>query len=168
MTLAGGQTYHSAPDAYWDRSRYAIEIIDDDDTPVTATSGTSSASVSFTGTARSVEPGGVITVTVDLNRLRPFGGTRVQQQVTVPLAYSYSGGATAADWGSGVRGADALPTTLVFEPGQRYHKFRLVAAGAHTPDSPKTITVTFGTLPEGVTAYSDDDHHDSITIIVTP
>ena len=164
VALASGQTYHSAPDAYWDRSRYAIEIIDDDDTPVAATSGTTNASVSFTGTARSVEPGAVLTVTVELNRLRPFGGTRVQKQVTVPLAYSYSGGATATDWGSGVRGADALPTTLVFEPGQRYHKFRLVAAGSHTPDSPKTITVTFGTLPEGVTAYNDDDHHNTITI----
>ena len=167
VALASGQTYHSAPDAYWDRSRYAIEIIDDDDTPITATTGTTSASTSFIDTAHTVEPGGVVTVTVELYRFKPFGQTRVQQQVTLPLAYSYSSSATATDWGSGARGADPLPTTLVFEPGQRHHKFRIIATGPHTPHNPKTITITFGTLPQGVTAYTDQNHQNTITITIT-
>ena len=142
------------------RSSVALEIIDDDDTPVQPVQGPNNAVVWIGDTATTVDEGGSVAVTI---RLKRYGSAN--NRIVVPLVYTRGGGASSADYGSNPNGSGSPPTSLTFEPGQGTHKFRIVAVDDGSSESNETITIDFGSLPSGVRESVTDTTTITIRIV---
>ena len=106
-------------------------ITDDDDPQV---------SVSFATSTHSVSEGGSLEVKVTLS-LDP------EREVVIPLILTDRGGAGSADY-SGV------PTSVTFQSTETEKSFAFTAVDDEIDDDGESVELTFGTLPEGVTASS--------------
>ena len=108
-----------------------------------ATPRTAALKVSFGESAYSVDEGGTVEVTVRIE-----GGVP-GRQVTVPVAATAVGGATA----QGETGADwsGVPETVTFGALETAKTFTLTATDDTDADAGESVALSFGTLPPGVT-----------------
>ena len=119
--------------------------------------------VSFGSSAYRVAEGFSVTVTVDLDRT-------TEREVAVPLVVTAGSGVSDADY-SGV------PENVVFAPGSSSATFRFKAEIDGVAEADEVVTVSFGTLPEGVIAGSpttttvtiaDDDDTNAVPVFPRP
>ena len=96
--------------------------------------------VSFGSSSFRVAEGGSVTVRANLDRT-------TEREVTVPLIVTAGSGVSDEDY-SGV------PENVVFAPGSSSATFRFKAESDDVDEADEVVTVSFGTLPEGVTAGS--------------
>ena len=115
-------------------------IVDNDDPQVT---------VSFEQATYSVDEGQSVTVTIALSE-------DPQRNVTIPLTKSNQDGASDADY-SGV------PTSVAFNSGNTATAFTITATDDQADDDGESVKLTFGTLPDGVSAGSTEEATVSIT-----
>ena len=144
--LVGGQSH-----AFQVRTSFSTDTSDPSD-EATATPG--SAAVSFGAGSYSVDEGGSVEVTVQLD-------AAPGREVTVPVSAAGAGGATppgetGADW-SGV------PESVTFGATDTEHTFTLAATDDADPDAGESVSLSFGTLPAGVTAGTPSEA--SVTIV---
>ena len=105
----------------------------DDDVPTVA--------VSFSATGyTAVEGGSAATVTVKLS-------AKPEREVAIPIVKSHGGGATTSDY-SGV------PEKVTFASDDASVSFAVTAADDTIDDDGERVSLSFGTLPAGVTAGS--------------
>ena len=144
-------TFGALPDGITagSRSEASVSIIDDDVPSVT---------VSFYQVAYSVAEGATITIRVVLDN-------DPERTVTIPITRTNLGGAIGTDY-SGV------PNSLVFNAGDLEKAFTFAATGDALDDDGESVVLTFGALPDGVTAGSRseasvsiiDDDEPSVTV----
>ena len=108
-----------------------------------------SAVVSFGAGSYSVDEGGTVEVTVQLD-------AAPGREVTVPVSAAGAGGATGADW-SGV------PESVTFGATDTEQTFTLAATDDTDADPGESVALTFGTLPAGVTAGTPSEA--TVTIV---
>ena len=96
--------------------------------------------VSFGSSAFRVAEGGSVTVRANLDRT-------TEREVAVPLIVTAGSGVSDEDY-SGV------PENVVFAPGSSSATFRFRAEIDDVAEADEVVTVSFGTLPEGVSAGS--------------
>ena len=113
--------------------------------PVTATvalednDGAGKVEVSFgAATYTAIEGGSVATVSVQLD-------AAPGRSVTVPLTKAHAGGATAADY-------SGIPANVTFGANQRSRTFTVTATNDTDSDGGESVSIGFGTLPDGVLA----------------
>ena len=121
-------------------STATVSITDNDDPAVT---------VSFGAATYSVNEGGTAEVKVMLS-------ADPERQVTILLSTTNQGGASDADY-SGV------PASVVFESGVTEQSFTFTAAADTVDDDDESVKLTFGTLPDRVTAGTPNSATVSIT-----
>ena len=110
-----------------------------DATTVTLIDNDPAVTVKFgTGPYTATEGGSVASVQVTLS-------ANPGRTVIVPLAVTRMGGATTDDY-------TLLPESLTFSSGQTRRTFTVTAVDDSDIDNGESITVSFGTLPSGVTA----------------
>ena len=104
---------------------------------------TRAAAVSFGESAYTVDEGGTVTVTVTLS-----GAAGVQ--VEIPISAAGVGGATA----QGETGEDwsGVPENVTFGATDTEQSFTLAATQDMVDDDSEGVVLSFGTLPDGVTA----------------
>ena len=132
-------TLHGAHDAV----RATLTIVDND-----------TAAVSFGAESYSVDEGGTVAVTVQLD-------AAPGREVTVPVSAAGAGGATppgetGADW-SGV------PENVTFGATDTEQTFTLAATDDADVDAGESVSLSFGTLPAGVTAGTPSEATVTIT-----
>ena len=113
-----------------------------------------SAAVSFGAVSYSVDEGGTVAVTVQLD-------AAPGREVTVPVSAAGAGGATppgetGADW-SGV------PENVTFGATDTEQTFTLAATDDTDVDVGESVSLSFGTLPAGVTAGTPSEA--TVTIV---
>ena len=111
-----------------------VSLVDNDNPAVTVRFD----QASYTAT----EGGSAVTVTVALS-------ADPERTVTAPLEVTVGGGATAGDY---TLSADSV----TFDAGDTSATFTVTAADDTDNDDGESITIGFGTLPDGVTAASPD------------
>ena len=121
-------------------STATVTITDDDDPPVT---------VSFGQASYIVAEGSMVTVKVTLS-------ADPERSVTVPVETSNNGGASASDY-SGV------PTSVTFNAGDTEQSFTFAATQDDIDDDNETVGLSFGNLPDRVTAGTNSTATVSIT-----
>ena len=119
-----------------------------------ATATPRSAAVSFGAGSYSVDEGGTVEVTVQLD-------AAPGREVTVPVSAAGAGGATppgetGADW-SGV------PESVTFGATDTEQTFTLAATDDADADAGESVALSFGTLPAGVTAGTPSEATVTIT-----
>ena len=119
-----------------------------------ATATPRSAAVSFGAESYSVDEGGTVEVTVQLD-------AAPGREVVVPVSAAGAGGATppgetGADW-SGV------PESVTFGATDTEQTFTLTATDDTDVDPGESVALTFGTLPAGVTAGTPSEA--TVTIV---
>ncbi len=104
-----------------------------------------SAAVSFEAATYSVDEGATVEVTVSLSGAPG-------REVTVAVTATAAGGATA----QGETGADwsGVPENVTFGATDTEQSFTLAATDDTDADAGESVTLSFGTLPDGVTAGS--------------
>lgn len=80
------------------------------------------------------------------------------KQVTIPLAATRRGGATAADY-------ELEPATVTFKAGQRKANVRVSAVDDTEDDGGEGFRVDFGTLPKGIVAQEEWGAYPTFDII---
>ena len=150
--LVGGQshtfqvrTHHLKPDGI-------TSVVSDTSNEATATPR--SAAVSFGAGSYSVDEGGTVEVTVQLD-------AAPGREVTVPVSAAGAGGATppgetGADW-SGV------PENVTFGATDTEQTFTLAATDDADVETGESVALTFGTLPAGVMAGTPSEA--TVTIV---
>ena len=132
-----------------------VTITDDDVPDVT---------VSFGAATYTVDEGGTVEVTVTLS-------AAPEQEVTIPIVKTDEGGASEDDY-SGV------PASVTFASGETDQSFTVAATQDTVDDDGESVKLTFGTLPEGVSAgttaastvtITDDDvPAGTVSLVLTP
>ena len=117
-----------------------VTITDDDDPAVTA---------SFASATYAVDEGGTVDVQVTLS-------ADPERSVTIPLSRTAQGGISSADY-SGV------PASLVFATGDTAKTFTFSATADDLDDDGESVKLTFGTLPDGVSAGTPNETTVTIT-----
>ena len=97
---------------------------------------------SFDAATFSVTEGDVVTVTVELARA-------AVEAVTIPIAVTHNGGASAADYS-----LEPASSSLTFDIGEVSKPFTITATDDSDNDDGESLTLRFGTLPAGVSAGS--------------
>ena len=105
--------------------------------------------VSFGAAAYSATEGGTVTVKVTLT-------ADPERPVTIPIDKTEQGGAGSADY-SGV------PASVAFESGETERSFTVTATDDTVADDGESVTLSFGTLPTGVSAGTPATATVSIT-----
>ena len=108
------------------------------DSPDEAMATPRSAAVSFGAGSYSVDEGGTVEVTVQLD-------AAPGREVVVPVSAAGAGGATGADW-SGV------PESVTFGATDTEQTFTLAATDDADAETGESVALSFGTLPAGVTS----------------
>ena len=90
----------------------------------------------------SVTEGEVVTVTVSLER-------EVEETVTIPIAVTHNDGASAADYS-----LEPASSSLTFDIGEMSKTFTITATDDSDNDDGESLTLRFGTLPDGVNVGS--------------
>ena len=90
----------------------------------------------------SVTEGEVVTVTVSLER-------EVEETVTIPIAVTHNDGASAADYS-----LEPASSSLTFDIGEVSKTFTITATDDSDNDDGESLTLRFGTLPDGVNVGS--------------
>ena len=113
-----------------------------------------SAAVSFGAGSYSVDEGGTVEVTVQLD-------AAPGREVVVPVSAAGVGGATAP----GETGADwsGVPENVTFGATDTAMTFTLAATQDTVDDDGESVALSFGTLPDGVTAGSPSEATVTIT-----
>ena len=113
-----------------------------------------SAVVSFGAGSYSVDEGGTVEVTVQLD-------AAPGREVVVPVSATGEGGATAP----GETGADwsGVPQNVTFGATDTARTFTLAATQDTVDDDGESVALSFGTLPDGVTAGSPSEATVTIT-----
>ena len=113
-----------------------------------------SAAVSFGAGSYSVDEGGTVDVTVQLD-------AAPGREVVVPVSAAGAGGATAP----GETGADwsGVPQNVTFGATDTAMTFTLAATQDLVDDDGESVALSFGTLPDGVTAGSPSQATVTIT-----
>ena len=107
----------------------------------TANATTGQATVTFGASLyRAVEGGAGATVEVQLS-------AALSAPVTIPLEVTLQGGATAADY-------SGIPETVTFGADQTAVTFTVTATADTDAETGESVSIGFGTLPEGVFAWS--------------
>ena len=130
------------PDGETQARDTATVSITDDDKPASVT-------VNFEQDSYTVAEGGMVTVKVTLS-------DDPEMTVTVPLTATEQDGATTADY-SGV------PASLTFNSGDTEKEFTFGAEADEVDDDGESVKLTFGTLPDRVTAGDTAESTVSIT-----
>ena len=114
-----------------------VNLADDDDPQVTV----SYSAATYTAT----EGGAAATVTVELS-------ADPERQVAIPIGSAVADGATA----QGETGADysGIPASVTFASGETQQTFTVTATDDSEDDDGESVALSFGTLPDGVTAGS--------------
>ena len=130
-------------------STASVSITDDDVPSVSVNFGSATYSVDETDnpTTTDVNESEVI-VTVTLS-------ADPERTVTIPITKTEQGGATSADY-SGV------PASVVFNSGETSKTFKFAATADTVDDDDESVKLTFGTMPEGVSAGTTDETTISI------
>ena len=127
------------------------------------------AAVSFAAATYTVAEGGTVAVTVSLDGAPG-------RELTVPVSAAGAGGATAP----GQSGADwfEVARNVTFTAGATATSFTLAATQDTVDDDGESVTLTFGTLPDGVTAgtparatvtiIDDDDNNAPVIVTASP
>ena len=125
-----------------------------------------SAAVSFEAATYSVDEGATVEVTVSLSGAPG-------REVTVPVTATAAGGATA----QGETGADwsGVPENVTFGATDTEQSFTLAATQDMVDDDSEGVVLSFGTLPDGVTAGTlsgatvtiTDDDAAGVTVTAT-
>ena len=125
-----------------------------------------SAAVSFEAATYSVDEGATVEVTVSLSGAPG-------REVTVPVTATAAGGATA----QGETGADwsGVPENVTFGATDTEQSFTLAATQDMVDDDSEGVVLSFGTLPDGVTAGTlsgatvtiEDDDAAGVTVSET-
>ena len=121
-------------------SDVSVDVTDDDDVPVTA---------SFEQGAYTVAEGNSVTVKVTLS-------ADPERTVTIPLLKVNQDGASSSDY-SGV------PASVVFNSGDTEKTFDFAATDDAANDDGESVRVSFGTLPDQVSAGTNSGTTVSIT-----
>ena len=108
-----------------------VSVTDDDDPQV---------SVSFATSTHTVAEGATTTIRLTLSAIP-------EREVVVPLVRADQGGANSTDY-SGV------PVSVTFTSGETERSFTFTAVDDEIDDDGESVELTFGTLPERVTASS--------------
>ena len=145
--LVGGQVH-----TFQVRTFTSLSSASDPSNEATATPR--SAAVSFGAGSYSVDEGGTVAVTVQLD-------AAPGREVTVPVSAAGAGGATppgetGADW-SGV------PENVTFGATDTEQTFTLAATDDADVDAGESVSLSFGTLPAGVTAGTPSEATVTIT-----
>ena len=119
----------------------AVVNITDDDLPT--------VTVQFEASSYSVTEGGNVEVTVTLSEAP-------ERSVTIPLSKTNQGGSSDSDY-SGV------PSSVTFNNSDREKSFTIEATQDNLEDSGESVKLTFGTMPTGVSAGTNDEASVSIT-----
>ena len=122
-----------------------VSITDDD----VATDPQVSVQVSFGGYAYAVPEGNLVNVTISLS-------DDPERTVTIQITKDNQGGASSADY-SGV------PDSVTFTTGETETSFTFSATQDSVQDAGESVRLTFGDLPDGVTAGSPAEANFSIT-----
>ena len=118
-----------------------VSFIDDAGNAETLTSdptlriGVVPVAVSFGRSAYEVDEGETVTIEVGLDQ-------DPERTVTIPLTTTHGGDATADDY--------TAPAEIVFSAGQTSLELTITAIDDQVAETDETLTLTFGTLPEGV------------------
>ena len=118
-----------------------VVSIGDDDAPA-------SVSVMFAAATYAVDEGDTVTVSVELSQAP-------ERELVVPLSTTDGGGATSADY-SGV------PESVTFAEDATSVSFTFTATQDSVDDDDETVTISFGTLPTGITEGAVDETEISI------
>ena len=130
-------------------STTSVAITDDDVPSVTVAFGSATYSVKETDdTTTTMVKENEATVTVTLS-------ADPERTVTIPITKTNQGGASDSDY-SGV------PANVVFNAGETSKSFTFAAAADTVDDDGESVKLTFGTLPDGVSAGSTDETTVSI------
>ncbi|MDE0337568.1 MAG: hypothetical protein OXI80_07845, partial [Caldilineaceae bacterium] len=132
-TLPAGVTAGTTTEA-------TVNITDDDGPAVT---------VSYEQASYTVAEGASVSVKVTLS-------ADPERTVTVPIASTLQGGATAADF-------SVVPANLTFNSGDTEQSFTFMAAQDTDDDDDESVKLAFGTLPAGVTAGTTTEATVNIT-----
>ena len=111
-------------------SEATVSITDDDLPAVTVKYGAA--------TYTAIEGGSAVTVTVEL-------GADPERTVTIPIAVTHNGGASTDDYSD-------VPASVTFTSGDRSETFTVTATDDNLDDDGESLTLRFGTLPNGVSA----------------
>ena len=122
-----------------------VSITDDDAIALPLTA----VQVSFGGSTFAVAEGSSVEVTINLS-------ADPERTVTIPLTTTLLDGASAADY-SGV------PASVTFNSGDTQKTFTFSATQDSVQDAGESVRLTFGSLPDGVTAASPAETSFSIT-----
>ena len=121
---------HTASGADYENLTKDLSVTVDDDAPETV-------EVSFGAAEYPVNEGDPVTVTVSLS-------ADPERDVTIPIRATNAGGASASDY-SGV------PASVSFSAGVTERTFSVLAEQDTLDDDGESVTLSFGTLPAGVT-----------------
>ena len=130
------------PDGETQARDTATVSITDDDKPASVT-------VNFEQDSYTVAEGSTVTVKVTLS-------DDPEMTVTVPLTATEQDGATGSDYSD-------VPASLTFESGDTEKEFTFGAEEDEVDDDGESVKLTFGTLPDGVTAGDTAESTVSIT-----
>ncbi len=147
--LVGGQVH-----TFQVRTSTQTDGSDASDPSEEATATPRSAAVSFGAGSYSVDEGGTVEVTVELD-------AAPGREVTVPVSAAGAGGATppgetGADW-SGV------PENVTFGATDTAQTFTLAATDDTDVDAGESVALSFGTLPDGMTSGTPSEA--TVTIV---
>ncbi len=129
-----------------------VVSITDDDAP-------DDVKVSFAASTYTVAEGASVTVTVEMD-------VEPERQVTIPITATNEDGASNADY----RG---VPDSVTFDSGDTSQAFTFTATDDSDDDDDEQVKLTFGTLPNGITAgttsetvvsITDDDAPDDVKV----
>ena len=167
ITSATGSTYTPTPDDVGTALKVQVSFTDNGGTGETLTGEpTASAvvvaqvTVTFDAPSYPVEEGATVTITVNLDK-------DPHRELTLLLTVTPGGGATTADY-------ETRPGEVVFSAGETSKELTITAVDDAVDESGETLTLGFGTPPEGVSVgataetvvrFGDDD---SRGILLTP
>ena len=127
-----------------------VSITDDDDPGVTVSFGTAAHTVAESDNPETQDTQeNEVTITVTLN-------ANPERRVVIPISKTDQGGATGADY-SGV------PENVTFEAGETEKSFPFTAEPDTEDDDGESVKLTFGDMPDGVTAGDTDETTVNIT-----
>ena len=127
-----------------------VGVTDPDDETLTITDDdVPSVTVSFGSATYTASEGSSVDVKVTLS-------ADPERSVTVPLTATNQDGASSADY-SGV------PSSVTFAIGDTEESFTFAATADEVDDDGESVKLSFGTLPDGVTAGTTDESTVSIT-----
>ena len=127
-----------------------VGVTDPDDETLTITDDeVPPVNVNFSSATYAAAEGSSVTVKLTLS-------ADPERSVTVPLTATNQGGASSADY-SGV------PASVTFAIGDTEESFTFAATADEVDDDGEGVKLSFGTLPDGVTAGTTDESVVSIT-----